>query len=62
MVIWLERMEDHADIPIEDLLSESPTGLEPPTYLPTTKDSFVIFVQPLKSGLLRVKMQGQTLK
>ena len=55
-------MEDHTDIPIEELLGESATGLEPASYLPTAKEAFVIFIQPMRSGLLRVKMQGQTAK
>ena len=62
MVIWLDRMEDHVDIPIGDLLAESHTGLEPPNYMPSAKEAFVIFVQPMKSGLLQVKMQGHTVK
>jgi hypothetical protein len=65
LVVWLERMEDHADIPIEDLLGETLTGTEGATaaaYTATAKDAFVIYIQPMKSGLMRIKMLGQTVK
>ncbi len=58
LVVWLERMEDRADLPLEDLLSETLTGAETHAAAPSPKEAFLILVQPLSSGLLKVKMQG----
>ncbi len=56
----MERMEDHADLPLDDLLAETSSGLETSGVggNVSAKDAFVILVQPLGSGLLRIKMQG----
>ena len=62
VLVWLERMEDNADLPLDELVGECLTGLESGGPNPTSKDALVIFVQPLKNGLLRIKMQGQTVK
>ena len=62
LLVWLERMEDNVDLPLDEMLAECQTGLESGGPVPTAKDALVIFVQPLKNGLLRVKMQGQTIK
>ena len=64
IIIWLERMEDHASLPVDDLLSETLTGLEGSPNGPSLspKDAFFVYIQPMKSGLMRIKMQGQTTK
>jgi hypothetical protein len=61
MLVWLERMEDSASLPIEGLMDELSTGMEVSQGV-AAKDAFVIFLQPLASGLLRVKMQGPATK
>ena len=63
MVVWLERMEDSRDLCLDDLLGETMTGVEVISgSLPAVKDVFVIFIQPLTNGLLRIKMQGPIVK
>ena len=62
VVVWLERMEDSVHIPLEELLLETMIGTEPGGFAPSQKDAFVIFIQPMKSGLMLIRMQGQTAK
>ncbi|KAE8751950.1 hypothetical protein FOCC_FOCC001427 [Frankliniella occidentalis] len=63
LIIWLESFDDNVFVPLGDLLLYTSTGLEgpcPPSDAshPSERDSFVIFLHALPSGLLRVKLQG----
>ena len=62
IIVWLERMEDSLHIPLDELLIETMVGTEPGGFAPCQKDAFVIFIQPMKSGLVLIRMQGQTAK
>ena len=62
VIVWLERMEDSADIPLDHLLAETMTGAEVGGFAPSQKDAFVVFIQPMKSGLMMIRMRGQTAK
>ena len=65
LVVWLERLEDRTHLPLDDLISETSTGLEGSSgghVVTAAKDAFVIFVQPLDNGLLTVRMQGPSTK
>ena len=62
IIVWLERMEDSADIPLDHLLAETMTGTEVGGFAPSQKDAFAVFIQPMKSGLMMIRMQGQTAK
>ena len=62
LVVWLERLEDRPDLPLDDLVAETQTGLEGGSNNHAAKDAFVIFVQPLENGLLMVRMQGPSSK
>ena len=62
VIVWLERMEDSADIPLDNLLAETVTGSEGGGFVPSQKDAFTIFIQPLKSGLIMIRMQGHATK
>ncbi|XP_071439557.1 ral GTPase-activating protein subunit beta isoform X3 [Hetaerina americana] len=57
LVIWLESFEDWIHVPIGDLLNSMVTGLEGGAR-PNERESFVIFLHALQTGLLRVKLQG----
>lgn len=56
-VLWIESFEDVATAPVEELLGQTGTGAAE-----AKGDYFVIFIQPLKNGLLRVKLCGQITK
>ena len=63
VIFWLERMEDSADIPLDNILAETMTGTEVGGgFAPSQKDTFAVFIQPMKSGLMMIRMQGQTAK
>ncbi|XP_059096422.1 ral GTPase-activating protein subunit beta-like isoform X2 [Tigriopus californicus] len=63
LVIWLERMEDSHGLPLEEMLAETHTGFEAECgFFSQVKDAFFIFIQPLMSGLLRIKLQGPASK
>lgn len=63
LVIWLERMEDSHSLPLDEMLAETHTGFEVECgFFPQVKDAFFIYIQPLMSGLLRIKLQGPTSK
>lgn len=63
LVIWLERMEDFHSLPLDEMLAETHTGFEVECgFFPQVKDAFFIYIQPLMSGLLRIKLQGPTSK
>ncbi|CAH1106388.1 unnamed protein product [Psylliodes chrysocephalus] len=57
MVVWLESFEDHLTLPIGDLLNCMNTGLEKGTSQKVS-EVFVIFLQIMSTGLLRVHLQG----
>ena len=59
VIVWLERMEDSVDIPLDNLLAHTRTGNEAGGFAPSQKDTFVIYIQPMKSGLMMIRMQGQ---
>ena len=59
VIVWLERMEDSVDIPLDNLLAHTRTGNEAGGFVPSQKDTFVIYIQPMKSGLMMIRMQGQ---
>ncbi|KAL1509023.1 hypothetical protein ABEB36_003829 [Hypothenemus hampei] len=59
MIVWLESFEDHLNFPIEDLLECMNTGLEKLSP-PKANEVFIIFLQILTGGLLRVHLQGST--
>lgn len=56
LVVWIESFEDHLNFPLSELLSTTYTGLE--SSRPQDRDTFIIFLQSLASGLLRVHLQG----
>lgn len=59
----MERLEDQEHLPLHDILNETTqTGLETNGQVGQVKDAFVVYVQPLKNGLFRIKMTGQTAK
>ncbi|CAB3365599.1 Hypothetical predicted protein [Cloeon dipterum] len=58
VVLWVENFEDTFKPPIADLLSVTSTGLESGPLLRDRQDVFVIFLHPLESDLVRVKLQG----
>lgn len=58
-MVWLESFEDYLNLPIDDLLTYARTGEEYQSgQIPRASDCHIIFLQPLNSGLLRVKLQG----
>ncbi|XP_049763292.1 ral GTPase-activating protein subunit beta isoform X1 [Schistocerca cancellata] len=56
LVVWIESFEDHLNFPLSELLSTTYTGLE--SSRPQERETFIIFLQSLASGLLRVHLQG----
>ncbi|XP_065334606.1 ral GTPase-activating protein subunit beta isoform X7 [Cloeon dipterum] len=58
VVLWVENFEDTFKPPIADLMSVTSTGLESGPLLRDRQDVFVIFLHPLESDLVRVKLQG----
>ncbi|XP_059483480.1 ral GTPase-activating protein subunit beta isoform X11 [Neocloeon triangulifer] len=58
VVLWVENFEDTFKPPIADLLSVTSTGLESGPLLRDRQDVFVIYLHPLESDLVRVKLQG----
>lgn len=60
IVVWLESLDDYLSFPLSDLLPHTTTGLESNAFTPRCpeKDSYVIFIHALQSGLFHIKMQG----
>ncbi|KAK9501298.1 hypothetical protein O3M35_012037 [Rhynocoris fuscipes] len=52
-VVWLESLEDHANFPVEDMITHTGCGQEGWQVQHCT----IIFLHALQSGLFRVKMQ-----
>ncbi|KAM8830571.1 ral GTPase-activating protein subunit beta isoform 1-T1 [Synchiropus picturatus] len=64
-VVWVERFDDIENFPLSDLLAETSTGLEASMSNSTScrsglleKDVPLIFIQPLKTGLFRIRLHG----
>ncbi|KAK1898076.1 Ral GTPase-activating protein subunit beta [Dissostichus eleginoides] len=64
-VVWVERFDDIENFPLSDLLAETSTGLEGSMSNSTScrsglleKDVPLIFIQPLKTGLFRMRLHG----
>ncbi|XP_072305681.1 ral GTPase-activating protein subunit beta isoform X6 [Eucyclogobius newberryi] len=64
-VVWVERFDDIENFPLTDLLAETSTGLEASMSNSTScrsglleKDVPLIFIQPLKTGLFRIRLHG----
>nr|XP_040050152.1 ral GTPase-activating protein subunit beta-like isoform X4 [Gasterosteus aculeatus aculeatus] len=64
-VVWVERFDDIENFPLSDLLAETSTGLEASMTNSTScrsglleKDVPLIFIQPLKTGLFRIRLHG----
>ncbi|XP_034949716.1 ral GTPase-activating protein subunit beta isoform X2 [Chelonus insularis] len=57
MVVWLESLEDYVNFPVAELLPCTHTGLES-FRVPQPSDVYIIFLQALANGLLRVRLQG----
>ena len=55
-VVWIENYEDYLNFPADDLLNVNNNEFS------NNKDCFIIFIHPLNSGLLRIKLQGQISK
>ncbi|XP_035238591.1 ral GTPase-activating protein subunit beta-like isoform X4 [Anguilla anguilla] len=65
LVVWVESFDDIESFPLSDLLAETSTGLETALNnsascrsLGAEKDVPVLFIQPLRTGLFRIRLQG----
>jgi len=56
LVIWLERMEDEDCLPLNELMLQTSTGEEKQQQ--QQHPLLIILIQPLKSGLFRLKVRG----
>ncbi|CAG9856330.1 unnamed protein product [Phyllotreta striolata] len=59
MVVWLESFEDHLNLPVDDLLHCTNTGLEKST-VQKHEEVLIIFLHIMSAGLLRVHLRGPT--
>jgi len=62
LIVWLSSYEDYQHIPLADMLLETTNGSEPlnqPNMKTLLKETVVIFIHPLHSGLFRIHLQGQ---
>ncbi|XP_014675293.1 PREDICTED: ral GTPase-activating protein subunit beta-like [Priapulus caudatus] len=57
MLVWLESFEDNETFPASELMAELSS---PEAARPCDKDTFLIFVHALQSGLFRVHLRGGT--
>lgn len=57
LIAWLENYEDYLYLPIDDLLQCMKTGKEG-NNPPKSSEVLIIFLQELKSGLLRIHLKG----
>ncbi|XP_061114074.1 ral GTPase-activating protein subunit beta-like isoform X3 [Conger conger] len=66
LVVWVESFDDIESFPLSDLLAETSTGMESALNNSTAsyrsfgaeKDVPVLFIQPLRTGLFRIRLQG----
>ncbi|KAJ8369641.1 hypothetical protein SKAU_G00096690 [Synaphobranchus kaupii] len=65
LVVWVESFDDIESFPLPDLLAETSTGVETALNnsasfrsMGAEKDVPVLFIQPLRTGLFRIKLQG----
>ncbi|CAG2161455.1 unnamed protein product [Oppiella nova] len=56
LIFWMESTDDHYDLPINNLLLTTGTGVE--SNLSLWKDFVLILIHPLKNGLFRIIVQG----
>ena len=57
VVAWLERFEDHAQFPVDELLMEFDLSQNVEDSL-REKDTVVIFIHHLRSGLYRIHIRS----
>lgn len=57
MVAWLERFEDHAQFPVDELLMEFDFSGDVGHSL-REKDTVIIFIHHLRSGLYRIHIRS----
>lgn len=57
LVAWVERFEDHAQFPVDELLMEFDFGGDAGHSL-RDKDTVVIFIHHLTSGLYRIHIRS----
>lgn len=58
LVAWLERFEDHAQFPVDDLLMEFDICCSDSTRSLFDKETVVIFIYYLRSGLYRIHIRS----
>jgi len=58
LVAWLERFEDHAQFPVDELLMEFDFSRNETTRSLLEKDTVVIFIHHLRSGLYRIHIRS----
>lgn len=58
VVAWLERFEDHAQFPVDDLLMEFDICCSDSTRSLFDKETVVIFIHHLRSGLYRIHIRS----
>lgn len=61
LLVWLESFEDHITFPSEDMLNYTRIGEDNQhghAQQNRSNECFIIFLHPLNSGLLRVKLQA----
>ena len=56
LVAWLERFEDHAQFPVDELLMEFDVSESARSLL--EKETVVIFIHHLRSGLYRIHIRS----
>ena len=58
LVAWLEHLDDHAQFPVDDLLMEFDFKRGDSTRSLLLKETVVIFVHHLRSGLYRIHIRS----
>lgn len=58
LVAWLERFEDHAQFPVDELLMEFDVSRNETARSLLEKDTVVIFIHHLRSGLYRIHIRS----
>ncbi|KAL7044929.1 hypothetical protein ACKWTF_002104 [Chironomus riparius] len=61
LLVWLESFEDHLTFPVDDLLTYTRIGEDAyhgNSQQARSNECYIIFLHPLSSGLLRIKLQA----